>query len=169
MDEIWETLYKERKHSQLHLLDRHSSLFSYKDLYFSAAMVNYPETSYLMLYKVNEELSVYFTPVKESVYDDYYKIATFHNVIRAQRRCGVYRKFISTKTFKSKALIDYYHYDPLEASALTMIDLDIPLKIVTDHLFPLGRDILIKLTQSAEASIGLSVVLTFKILLKSYS
>ena len=32
-----------------------------------------------------------------------------------------------------------------------MIDLHIPLKIVTDHLFPLDHDILIKLTQSAEA------------------
>ena len=149
MDEIWETLYKERKRDQL--LDEHNSLFSCKDLYFSAAMVN-PRTNYLMFYEANKELSVYFTHVKESVYDDYYKIATFHNVIRARHKHDVYhRVFITTKTFKSEAIIDYYHYDPLEVLALTMIDLNIPLKIVTDDLFPLDHDILVKLTQSAEA------------------
>ena len=148
MDEIWETLYKERKRDQL--LDEHNSLFSCKDLYFSAAMVD-PRTSYLMFYEANEELSVYFTHVKESVYDDYYKIATFHNVIWAQHRYDVYRVFLTTKTFKSEALIDYHHYHPLEVLALTMIDLHIPLKIVTDDLFPLDHDILVKLTQSAEA------------------
>ena len=153
MDEIWETLYKERKHSQLleceKLLDEHNSLFSCKNVYFSAAMVE-PRTklNYLMFYEANKELSVYFTHVKKSVYDDNYKIATFHNVIRAQHRHGV---FITTKTFKSEAIIDYYHYDPLEVLALTMIDLHIPLKIVTDDLLPLGHDILVKLTQSAEA------------------
>ena len=146
MDEIWETLYKERKRHQL--LDKHNSLFSCKDLYFSAAMVD-PRTSYLMFYEANKELSVYFTHVKKSVYDDYYKIATFHNVIRAQHwHDGV---FITTKTFKSEAIIDYYNYNPLKVLALTMIDLHIPLKIVTDALLPLDHDILVKLTQSAEA------------------
>ena len=146
MDEIWETLYKERQHSQL--LDKHNYLFSCKDVYFSAAMVD-PTTSYLMFYEANKELSVYFTHVKESVYDDYYKIATFHNVIWAH---SFYwdRAILTTKTFKSEALRDY-HYDPLKVLALTMIDLHIPLKIVTDHLFPLDHDILIKLTQSTEA------------------
>ena len=150
MDEIWETLYKERKHSQL--LDKHNSLFSCKDVYFSAAMVH-PRTrlNYLMFYEANKELSVYFTHVKESVYDDNYKIATFHNVIRAQHRHGVCSEFITTKTFKSEAIIDYYNYDPLKVLALTMIDLDIPLKIVTDPLFSLDHDILIKLTLSTEA------------------
>ena len=74
MDEIWETLYKERKHSQL--LDKQNSLFSCKDLYFSVAMVD-PRTSYLMFYEANKELSVYFTHVKESVYDDDYLATLF--------------------------------------------------------------------------------------------
>ena len=152
MDEIWETLYKERKRHQL--LDKYNSLFSCKDLYFSAAMVdpttNYPH-NYLMFYEANKELSFYFTHVKESVYDDNYKIATFHNVIWAQDRYDVCSEFITTKTFKSEAIIDYYNYNPLEVLALTMIDLHIPLKIVTDDLLPLDHDILIKLTQSAEA------------------
>ena len=151
MDEIWETLYKERNKEMEwnQLLDEYNSRFSCKDVYFSAAMVH-PRTSYLMFYEANKELSVYFTHVKESVYDDYYKIATFHNVIWAQHRYDVYyRVFITTKTFKSKALS--FHYDPFEVLALTMIDLHIPLKIVTNHLFPLDHEILIKLTQSAEA------------------
>ena len=146
MDEIWETLYKERKRHQL--LDKHNSLFSCKDLYFSAAMVD-PRTSYLMFYEANKELSVYFTHVKKSVYIGCNKIATFHNVIRAHHwHDGV---FITTKTFKSEAIIDYYNYDPLKVLALTMIDLHIPLKIVTDALLPLDHDILVKLTQSTEA------------------
>ncbi|XP_019855339.1 PREDICTED: uncharacterized protein LOC109584164 [Amphimedon queenslandica] len=144
MDEIWETLYKERNHNRR--LDKHNSLFSCKDLYFSEAMVNL-KNNYLMFYEANKELSVYFTHVKESVYNNY-KIATFHNVIRARNK---HQLFITTKTFKSKASIDYYHYDPLEALALTMIDLNISLKIVTNFLLELDHDILIKLTQSAEA------------------
>ena len=154
MDEIWKTLYKERNKEMEcnQQLDEYSSLFSCKDVYFSAAMVHSrTRLNYLMFYEANKELSVYFTHVKESVYDDYYKIATFHNVIWAQHRYDVYhRVFITTKTFKSKALRDF-HYDPLEVLALTMIDLHIPLKIVTNHLFPLDHEILIKLTQSAEA------------------
>ena len=153
MDEIWETLYKERNKEMEwnQQLDEYSSLFSCKYVYFSAAMVH-PRTrlNYLMFYEANKELSVYFTHVKESVYDDYYKIATFHNVILAQHTRHNF-VFITTKTFKSEAIIDYYNYDPLKVLALTMIDLHIPLKIVTDHLFPLDHDILIKLTQSAEA------------------
>ena len=152
MDEIWETLYKERNKEMEcnQLLDEYNSLFSCKDVYFSAAMVH-PRTrlNYLMFYEANKELSVYFTHVKKSVYIGCYKIATFHNVIRAQHRHdGV---FITTKTFKSEALINYYNYDPLKVLALTMIDLHIPLKIVTDALLPLDHDILVKLTQSAEA------------------
>ena len=62
-----------------------------------------------MLYEANKELSVYFTHVKESVYDDdYYKMTTFHNVIRAQDRYDVYRVFITTKTFKSEAFADFF-------------------------------------------------------------
>ena len=153
MDEIWETLYKERpKEMECNQqLDEYSSLFSCKDVYFSAAMVHSrTRLNYLMFYEANKELSVYFTHVKESVYDDNYKIATFHNVIWAQHRYDVCSEFLTTKTFKSKALRDF-HYDPLEVLALTMIDLHIPLKIVTNHLFPLDHEILIKLTQSAEA------------------
>uniref|UniRef100_A0A1X7UAW8 Uncharacterized protein n=1 Tax=Amphimedon queenslandica TaxID=400682 RepID=A0A1X7UAW8_AMPQE len=143
MDEIWETLYKERNHNRR--LYKHNSLFSCKDLYFSTAMVN-PYHNYLMFYEANKELSVYFTHVKESVYKNY-KIATFHNVIRAPHWYGV---FITTKTFKSKAIIDNY-YDSSDALALTMIDLNISLKIVTGLLPELDHDILKKLTQSAEA------------------
>ena len=67
-----------------------------------------------MFYEANEELSVYFTHVKESVYNDY-KIATFHNVIWAKFNSWTKdRIFLTTKTFKSKALIDYRHYDPLK-------------------------------------------------------
>uniref|UniRef100_A0A1X7U9I8 F-box domain-containing protein n=1 Tax=Amphimedon queenslandica TaxID=400682 RepID=A0A1X7U9I8_AMPQE len=140
MDEIWETLYKERNHDRQ--LDKHNSLFSCKDLYFSTAMVD----SYLMFYGANKELSVYFTHVKKSVYNDY-KIATFHNVIWARHK---YRLFVTTKTFKSKAIIDH-HYDHLKALALTMIDLNISLKIVSSLLLELDHEILKKLTQSAEA------------------
>uniref|UniRef100_A0A1X7UA40 F-box domain-containing protein n=1 Tax=Amphimedon queenslandica TaxID=400682 RepID=A0A1X7UA40_AMPQE len=127
MDEIWETLYKERNHD-------HTAMAS--------STINYP-----MFYEANKELSVYFTHVKESVYNKY-KIATFHNVIWTQQRHGV---FITTETFKNKAIKDYYLYYPLEALALTMIDLNISLKIVTDCLLELDHDILKKLTQSAEA------------------
>ena len=89
-----------------------------------------------MFYEANKELSVYFTHVKESVYDDY-KMATFHNVIWAKSKSFKNLVFPTTKTFKSEALIHYNYYDPLKVLALTMIDLHIPLKIVTDHIFPL--------------------------------
>ena len=166
MDEIWKTLYKERQLRPYHrsyggllpielpILDERTSLFSFKDLYFSTAMLHpcFSFDGHYMFYDANKELSVYFTHVKESVYIDYesvyidyesvynyYKIATFHNVIWLQHGGRVTTKGHVTKTFKSKAV------------ALTMIGLHIPLKIVTNNLLQFDHDILIKLTQSAEA------------------
>ena len=142
MDEIWETLYKERTCNKCWPLNKYIYLlsFSWKDLYFSYMFTCHHTTSY----EANKELSAYFTHVKESVYNGY-KIATFHNVIWSP-----YRNRVTTKTFQSKELtmsLDGRYLD----LALTMIDLHIPLKIVTNYLFQFDHDILIKLTQSAEA------------------
>ena len=153
MDEIWETLYNNQRqlwpyqyhHGLLSILDKHTSPFSFKDLYFSTVMKDSNNLGYHMFYEANKELSVYFTHVKESVYNDY-KIATFHNVIWSQQRDQV-----TTKTFQSKTVTYMYFDDHYLDLALTMIDLHIPLKIVTNYLLLFDHDILIKLTQSAEA------------------
>ena len=163
MDEIWETLYNEKYHKNgwqpftrhPHILDKH--IFSFKDLYFSAAMLDPNICGYHMFYDANKELSVYFTHVKESIYNDYrieeyysvdkdYRIATFHNAIWV-----LDRKIVTTKAFENKAVIYMCLDDRRLDLALVMVDLCIPLKIVTNSLLTLDNDILIKLTQSAEA------------------
>uniref|UniRef100_A0A1X7TGL0 F-box domain-containing protein n=1 Tax=Amphimedon queenslandica TaxID=400682 RepID=A0A1X7TGL0_AMPQE len=148
MDEIWETLYKERicERSDCRLsLDvnhyNYTSLFSWKDLFFSYIFSCRPTT----FYEANKELSVYFTHVKESVYNDY-KIATLHNVSCSQPKTVTTKKF-QTRVFIQESELNDHFLD----LAVTVIRLRITLKIATDNLLSLNHDILIKLTRSTEA------------------
>ena len=130
MDEIWETLYKERTCNndcwslEGQSQDEYIYLFSWKDLYFSYMFICCTNTCY----EANKELSVYFTHVKESVYDDY-KIETFHNVV--WMRC---LNRVTTRKLESKVLTqcsDLNSRFKRRNLAVTMIHLNIPLKIVT--------------------------------------
>ena len=157
MDEIWETLYKERTCNndcwslEGQSLDEYIYLFSWKDLYFSYMFICCTNTCY----EANKELSVYFTHVKESVYDDY-KIETFHNVV--WMRC---LNRVTTRKLESKVLTqcsDLNSRFKRRNLAVTMIHLNIPLKIVTvrtlyncHDLISFSRDIAVKLLASVEA------------------
>uniref|UniRef100_A0A1X7SSA7 F-box domain-containing protein n=1 Tax=Amphimedon queenslandica TaxID=400682 RepID=A0A1X7SSA7_AMPQE len=161
MDEIWETLYKERtcnndcwslegQSLKGQSLDEFISLFSWKDLYFSYMFT----CDHATFYEANKELSVYFTHVKEAVYDDI-KTATFHNVVW----WGCFDR-VTTKKYQSEVFKQCNSLDSRNRFldlAVTMTDLHIPLKIVTNNtlyscyvLKSFNRDIAVKLLASVE-------------------